>query len=712
MAKKHIKAHKEVKPREHRKQSSLHNNTNFWNDKNKKIIFISTAIFATLLIYFQNIFHDFTLNWDDGGYIVVNDVVHKINAENLKIIFSSFDKGNYHPLTTLMYAFEYALVGNNAMLYHINNIIIHLINIFLVYAFIYRISKKHEVAFIVSLFFGIHPMHVESVAWISERKDVMYTMFFFLSILAYHRYAYDKKSSKIIYVLSLTYFFLALMSKSAAVVLPVVLLLVDFYLKRKINVMLFVEKLPFFALSVLFGVLAILSQDSAGAIQDLDPMFSIFERLLLANYALMGYIIKLFAPFNLSAMYPYPERVGNNLPILFYIAPVAVVFITGLTIWLRKKFPFLVFGLLFFLVTIALVIQLLPVGGALMAERYTYVPYIGLFFIIGMFYAYVKEHRNTAINKIKMPFIAVLFLSSGYYALITFDRIKVWENGEILFTDVIKKNPKLPFAYNNRGYFYLRFGEDYLKKQGNKEPKKLALQKAYDDFSTCIKIDPRFDKAFSNRAVLLYNTDRKEEALEDFKKCLAIKPENTDALIGRANTLSDFRRFEEALPDYNLYLKLAPKEFKAYLWRAIAYFNTMQYDNALKDIDTYFSFDKENPEAFFWRGVVNHNLGLHQKAINDLNITITKQPQKAEAYIWRGLAFYSLNEYEKSVSDYTDALKINPNESSAYVNRSTALYKLKKYKEAFQDINTAGQLGHALDKDYFFRLKDLAEKNK
>lgn len=690
-------AHKQPAPT---KQSS------FWSRNNKSNLYIAMAMLATIVIYFQNIFHDFTLNWDDGGYIVVNEVIHKLSFENLKIIFSTFDKGNYHPLTTLMYAFEYALAGDNAMLYHINNIIIHLFNIYLVFLLIMRLSKRTEAAFIVALFFGIHPMHVESVAWISERKDVLYTMFMLLTALLYHRFIYVKNTPIKFYFLSLLYFVLALMSKSAAVVTPVVLVLMDYYLKRPLTMRSISEKIPFFALSLLFGILAIMSQDSAGAIQDLTPMFTIPERFMLASYALIGYIAKLFAPFNLSAMYPYPDRIGDKLPMLFYLAPILVMALSAAIIFLRKKLRFLPFGALFYVATIFLVIQLLPVGGALMAERYTYVPYIGLFFIIAMFYIRVKDN----FKRFESLFRYALLAFALYCGIISYNRVQVWENGEILFTDVIEKYPNLPFAYNNRGYFYFRFGEDYFKENGVPEPKKTAYDKAYADFTKCINIDARFDKAFSNRAVLLYNSDRQEEALSDFDACLNIKPDNTDALIGRANTLSYLKQFEKAIPDYDNYIKLKTDDEKAYLWRATALYNTGRYEEALKDLEVCFSFNPQNAEAFYWRGLVFYQQKKFKESIDDFNTSIRLNPDKPEVYTWRGLAYYYSKDLISAVADYSKSIEINPNDAPAYVNRSIALHELGRNQEAFEDINKAGQLGYPLDRTYFMKLLNIVEK--
>jgi len=696
MAKKEYKNFKEKYTKPSAKEAATHKAENYWLKNKNTNLYILIAIASTFVVYFNSIFYAFILNWDDGGYVVVNDVIHKITWENIKIIFTTFDKGNYHPLTTMMYAFEYYLVGESPMLFHINNLIIHLVNVYLVFLLVFKISKKTELAFIVCLFFGIHPMHVESVAWISERKDVLYTMFFLLSVLSYYKFTYIKNTAKKHYIGAIVFFFLALMSKSAAVVLPVVLLVIDYYLKRKVNLKLFTDKIPFFLLAFLFGILAILSQHSAGAIQDLTPMFTIPERFMLASYALLGYIIKLFAPFELTAMYPYPQRVGNLMPTLFYIAPFVVLALGVVVFLLRKNFRFVVFGVFFYVVTVALVIQLLPVGGALMAERYTYVPYIGLFFIIGHFFINVKENKNELIKKYTGIFTFVLVSLAIFWSVVSFQRIKKWENGEILFTDVIEKYPNLPFAYNNRGYLYYRFLKNY--------------DKALADFNKCIQIDSTFDKAFSNKAVLLYNTDRQQEALINFNKCLKLKPNNTDALIGRANTLSFLKQYQEALPDYNTYIQLKPDDEKAYLWRATALYNVKNYDAALKDIEVSFRYNAQNPEAYYWRGLIYYQQKKYKECIEDFNVAIRLNPKKSEIYTWRGLAFYYTKDYDKAITDYTKSIEINAKDAPAYVNRSIAYHELGRNKEAFEDINKAGQLGYPLDKNYFMKLLSLVSK--
>ncbi len=676
------------------------------NKKNR--IYILFALFATLLVYSGSLNNELIKNWDDGGYISEHKLVQKINTENVKEIFSVYYKGNYHPLTTMMYAFEYSVVGEKPFLYHLNNLLIHLINVLLVFIFIKWLTKKPEIAFITALLFGIHPMHVESVAWISERKDVLYTFFFLGSILYYMKYlsSTDKKSKY--FILSVIAFLLSSLSKSAAVTLPVVLLLIDYYLKRKWSGKALVDKIPFFLISLSFGIAAIFSQKSAGAIQDLNPLFSIFERLMLASYATMMYLVKLFVPINLSAMYPYPDRVAGSLPLIYKIAPIVVIGVAFLVFLSRKYGRDVLFGALFFIITISLVLQILPVGGAILAERYTYVPYIGLFMIIGKGYSFLSNNKQSFFKSLKILYLALLIIMAVGFSVMSFNRIKIWKNGEILFTDMIRIYPNLPFAYNNRGYLYFNFLKNY--------------DKAILDYSKCISLDSTFHRAYSNRGVLYYNLAENEKksgkitsqvkldsiynlALLDFNSALKYRADNTDALIGRANTYSTLKKFDLSLEDYNKYLLLEPKHAKAYLWRGTAYTNLGKYSEAFKDFNKCLELSPDDDNAFFWRGLAYYHMKDYKAAIIDLNTSLELNSKQIEPYSWRGLAKYNLKQYEESISDYTKAIELNPNDAASFVNRSISYNELKNYKQAFKDICSAGDMAYPLNKDYFMKLK-------
>lgn len=657
-------------------------------------LFIGIILLLTLIVYIPSLNNDFVVNWDDGGYITEYEPIQEIKAENLKIIWSVFYKGNYHPITTTVNAIEYAIAGDDPLLYHIVNLFFHLLNTFLVFWFILLITKRNEIAAICAVLFGIHPMHVESVAWVSELKDVLYSFFFLSAMISYYFYLIKKSRKARYYVFSLVLFALSLLSKSAAVTLPVVLLLIDYFTKRKFSYKMIVEKIPFFLFSIAFGITAILSQGERGAIQDLTPMFSIPERLMLASYATMVYTLKLFVPVNLAAMYPYPHRIDGFLPTEYFIAPIFVILIALLIFIFRKRNRYLVFGSLFFLVTISIVLQLLPVGGAILAERYTYIPYIGYFLILGYAYVYIFDAKSGFKRKIKPLVNVILVLFILILSYLSFERIKVWKDGEVLFTDQLKKYPDLPFALNNRGYLYYKYHEDY--------------EKALRDYSRCIEIDSTFHRALSNRGVLYFNTQKYEEAVKDFKNALKYRPDNTDALLGKANTLSYLGRFGEAIPDYDKYLQLEPDDDKAYMWRGIAKFKTGKYEEAINDFNTSINMMPAFFETHYWKGLTYLELKDWKNALACLNTAASYNPSYYDIYYWRGYANQNLNNTDAAIADYTVSIQNNINKGFSLVNRSQLYAGKGEYKKAFNDLLQAQSLQHPLDRDNFFKIKNLA----
>jgi len=662
---------------------------------NQQRLTIIIILIVTLATYFISLNNDFTANWDDGGYVLDNKTITSINSTNLHTIFTEFYKGNYHPLTTLSYAIEYSLVGVSPFFYHFNNLLLHLVNVLLVFWFFSLFTKRLEVAVITALFFGIHPLHVESVAWISERKDVLYAFFFLISMITYYKYSTDKLKPKKFYIISLLFFLLSLLSKSAAVPLPIVLLLLDYYNKRKFTWGTILEKIPFFALSIGFGVAAILSQSVVGALQYSNPVFSYFERIFISSYALLLYLGKMIFPFELSAMYPYPDRNLGYLPLMYYVAFALMLALAIVIFIYRKRNRDVVFGSLFFLLNIALVLQILPVGGAMFAERYTYIPYLGLFFIGGKFYCYVVDEKKKSIAQLKPILLAVFTVFTMMFCYLTFERIKVWKDGETLFTDVIKKYPNLAFAYNNRGYLYFTYKKDY--------------ERALQDYNKSLAVDPTFHRAYSNRGVLYYNTGRIELALPDFSNAIKYDKTNTDAWIGRANTYSSLKKFDLAIPDYTTYLVSMPDDEKAWLWRGTAYYKTNKIDLALSDFNHCVQIRPNDYEAYYWRGLVYNTKKNYQQAVNDLNQALMLEPSKAELYSWRGLINYNLKSYENAISDLTKAVSMNPKDAAAFINRSHAYFDTKQFANAWNDINSAGKLGFPLDKDYFLKLQALVK---
>lgn len=522
----------------------------------------SAIILFTLVLYLNSLKNGF-VDWDDPDYLRDNIAVHKLGWEQLKTIFTSFHSGNYHPFTTLSYSLEYAVSGyGSATLYHFNNLWLHLVNVLLVFWFIKMISNDRLVPAIVAFWFGIHPMHVESVAWISERKDLLYGVFFLAGLISYCYYlrehgniAGPKKTTtgrkRIYYFLTLLFFLFSLLSKSAAVVLPLVLLLIDFLIKRKFYAKQLIEKIPFFALALLFGYLAILSQDSAihrGMELDLSPV----NRFFTVNYAIFRYVAMLFYPSGLSAYHPYPAISPDNIGAVIYISVLFMIILVGGAIYLLKDSRKWFFGLFFFLVNIALVLQILPVGGAFIAERYTYISYIGLFYILACLLVLAIEKTKSSLP-LRIVLIAFFILFSGVCSITTYYRIQIWKDSLSLFDDVVNKYPENYLAYYLRG----------SAKQYNDPPGAIA------DYTKSVALNSNNPKALNNRGNIYSANGRYKEALVDYDEALKFDPTIAEALNNRGAIKAIFGDFNGALADIEKAIAIRPGYSDAYRNRGL-----------------------------------------------------------------------------------------------------------------------------------------------
>jgi len=528
---------------------------------------LAVVIITTFAIYLKAIHFEIFYCWDDNVYIRENNFIKALGWEHIKSIFSTFYFGNYHPFTTLFYAVEYKTGHGDFSIFHFNNILLHLINTVLVFVFVRKISQANPaVALITAAFFAVHPMHVESVAWVSERKDVLYTFFFLLSLIFYSDYL---KSQKIKYLLPAFFLFIcSCLSKSAAVVLPLVLLLLDYYAGRKISQKMFLEKIPFFIISLIFGIVAIYSQKSSGAIQDMAPDMTFMEHLATISYSFITYLFKAFIPVSLSAYYPYPSGLGSTLPVIYYLSIFIVALLVFFVWYSRKWGKDILFGFMFFVITIILVLQIIPIGATSMAERYTYLPYIGLFFIVGKLYETLSGPVKVR-KKMKTSLLIVLALGFIAFSAITNERIKKWENEEILFSDVIAKHPDVGIAYLNRGNYHYSyyantlFVNDLLKRKTYIEKAardfestlKCELSKdnkvkayfnlgtakkdlgdytgAIKDLDSAIKIDNKYYSAYNNRGAAKYMVNDYQGAIDDWNKAIEINPALTEAISNR-----------------------------------------------------------------------------------------------------------------------------------------------------------------------------------
>lgn len=450
----------------------------WWMDRSLWLS-VATIIVMTLLT-FQPMFdpNKEFVNWDDDDYITEQPLVRDLSNASVTKMFDtkSTVSANYHPLTMLSLALDVDRGGMAMRPIMQMNLLLHVVNAVLVFMLIYMLLQRNVlIAFTVALLFAVHPMHVESVVWAAARKDVLYTLWFMAAAIAYLGYVHTAQRN--LYAVSVGCFALACLSKPMAVTLPVLLLAVDMYLGRLRQGIgrVLAEKLPFVALSVTFGLLtfSIQSSDTSGLVD--TSTYTFLDRLVFAGYGIMQYVIKLVVPTHLSAFYPYPSELQPGyVPGLMIAGAIAVVAVLAgiITAWRRWRTPtwnLIAFGVAFYLITASLVLQVISVGGASMADRYTYVPYIGLCIIVGIAVQRLAQTAGTTLA----PLLVVTLLG-GACAWLSHDRIGVWKNSETLWTDVIGQFPYeftpsngkqivskrgALYAYSNRGIHYIRTGQ-------------------------------------------------------------------------------------------------------------------------------------------------------------------------------------------------------------------------------------------------------------
>jgi len=590
-----------------------------YSPQNNTALFIILAI--TFIAYIPVLNAGF-VNWDDPDYVINNPIIK--NISDLEIIFTKPIQGNYHPLTVLSLALNYFISGLHPWSYHLLNLILHLFNCVLVFKFTMILSRNNLIiAFTTSLLFGVHPMHVESVAWVSERKDILYCLFFLAGLISYTRYV-DTRSKKQ-YGLTILFLALSLMSKPAAVIFPVVLFCIDLLRNRKINLSLLLEKIPFFILALAIGLLTYTAQKEKGAI-DGAQIFDLSTRILMGFYGIMAYFFKLIIPINLSPFYPFAP-INESLPMAYYIAPLFFVLLAVLVFFSLKRDRIIAFGILFYLVNLLLVLQFIPVGSAIIADRYTYIPYIGLFYIAGWMIDRFAKGNFYLSYYFNIPLAIVM-------GILTFKQSGIWHNSISLWSHAIKTQPGAR-AYANLGSMY-------------KEERKYDL--AIQNYNEAIRINIADHEAYTNRGNAYFEMNKLDLAFADYKKALAIKPDYV-AAIDNLGALFGLRlQYDSALIYLNKTLSINPRYMPAYKNRAVVNIEMNRNEDALKDFRKFLEYNPDDADIMNMIGVCYRNMGKNNEALLIINKAISIKPDP-HFYLNRSYCYNSLNDKESAKKD-------------------------------------------------------------
>lgn len=545
-----------------------------------------TLISLNVAVYLQVRDFDF-VNYDDGIHVYNNPSAKLgLSTEGVAGVFSSTLYGNYIPITMLTYLLDFEISGLDPATYHLTNLLFHMANALLLFFVMWRLTSAVWPSAFVAALFAVHPLHVESVAWISARKDLVSTFFLLLVLLIYAAYA--RKPRPFLYLTALVLFALGLMAKSMLVTLPCLLLLLDYWplnrfsehsrmdseiAPKRLNLLL--EKVPFFVLTLIVSFITFTAQRAAEAVQPTDSLgFSLRAANAVVAYA--SYVGKTLWPTGLIPYYPHR---GATLPALSILVALGLLIaISALCFYLRRTRPYLIVGWLWFLGTLVPVIGIVQVGGQGMADRYTYLPLIGLFIIA----AWGAKDCVTAWPVLRRPMgVAGLAVVLGL-SVVSWQQTRHWENSFTLFEHTLRVSPQNKVAMANLGEAYISGGRadeaiPLIKAVLAQNPHDLGnlrnlavayrregrLKEAEKRLVFAIKRDPRSPKTFNLLGLVLQDQGKELAARRRFEEAIEIDPEFIPAHISLGNVLLKQNRHLEALRRYRFVLERNPRHADA-----------------------------------------------------------------------------------------------------------------------------------------------------
>lgn len=666
---------------------------------------------VTLLLYLPAL-RCGLLIWDDPLYVINNPHIRSLGPKFLRWALTDLSAHYWHPLTWLSLAIDYAVWGLKPLGYHLTAIVIHAANAALVVALTLRLLEAHHVlrqaaitgprdrrqallvAGVAGLFFGIHPLHVESVVWVSQRKDLLCAFFYLLSLLAYLRFAAGRAlpvslrefaltCSDRRYLLTFLLFVCALASKTMALTLPAVLLLFDCYpLGRVRGVRAFAvalaEKVPFFVAS-LFNALVTFAGEKgllgqlAGVSASPEPLGSL-ARLSLKSLtaeentsipfgaslltAIKGhgtYLWKLLVPEHLIPFYPYPDHISllsaAYLPATLFFIAVALVCVA-----VRRQRPLFLAVWCYYGITLLPVSGIIPLGPFSMADRYTYLPGLGPGLLVGLAVARLWETFGSGGKQRRRAGRLILFAAVGYallLAVVTVRQIAVWNSSVSLWSTVIDRGPyRVPVAFNNRCMAYREMGE---------------YARAMADCSEALVLKPDYPLAYYNRGKIFLQTGRPDLALADLQQAVRFDEHYADAYALRGEVYRELGDLDRAIGDYTTALSLDADLFEVYLYRGIAYKEKGDYLRAIEDYDRTLALVPDSAAAYNSRGAANRRLERYDRALADYGRALALDPRFALAYCNRGIVYRQLGRYDEAGADFRRAISLEPDLLQAYL---------------------------------------------
>jgi len=583
-------------------------------------------ILVTTAVFWQVRNHDF-INFDDPGYITANQhVLDGLTSENVRWAFSAIKESNWHPLTWLSHMLDCQLYGVKSGPHHLTNVLFHIINTVMLFLVLKRMTGATWRSAFVAALFAFHPLHVESVAWLAERKDVLSTFFWMLTMWAYVRYVEKPQPPR--YLLSLLFFAVGLMAKPMLVTLPFVLLLLDLWPLGRIQIVqsnvakkqksrkspkisnqssialrLVGEKIPFLVLAAASSIVTFIVQQKGGAIASSD-LVPIKLRIANALIVYVRYIQKMIWPAGLAVFYPRPETwpiwqvAGSGL---------VLISISTLAVWMVRRYPYLTVGWLWYLGTLVPVIGIVQVGRQAMADRYTYVPLIGLFILItwgGV--SIVSKWRHQKFVLVLSAAIVISVLLTG-----TWFQLQYWRNSITLYRHTLNVTIKNYLAHYNLGVA--------LENQGQ-------IGEAMDHYSEAVRIKPDYVEAHNNLGIALLHQRQIKDAIAHFSQVINLSPNNAEVHNNLGLALENQGQMEEAMTHYSEALRIKPDLAQAHFNIANLLVKQGQIDKATEHLFEAVRIKPDMTAAHYNLGVVLLRQGKPRDGIGHLHAALRLKP--------------------------------------------------------------------------------------
>src|ERR1039458_9752842 len=671
-----------------------------WKEKLCRPVCICWLLALATLAVFLPVAGQGFVNYDDSDYVTENAHVQSgLKWENVIWAFTTGHASNWHPLTWLSHMLDCQLFGLKAGPQHLVSVGFHIANTLLLFLLLRRMTSALWRSGLVAALFALHPLHVESVAWASERKDVLSAFFFLLTIWAYVRYVEVQSPKSNVqsqgtrntlhaprctlhaarfYLLSLSFFALGLMSKPMLVTMPFVLLLIDYWPLRRsgatrresqplAGLLLLLEKVPFFVLSVASSVITFLVQRKGGAV---STALTFGERIANALVSYVRYIGKTFWPKNLSILYPHP---GHWPAWQVMVSAGLLLVVSAAVVLMAQRRPYLVVGWLWFCGTLIPVIGLIQVGIQSMADRYTYVPLIGLFIMLAWGIDELMPARPWRCSALAIG-AALLLTACGF---LTERQIRFWRDSEALFGHAVKVTRDNYLAYNNLGY--------YLNNQGR-------TAEAMENYRQALKINSAYDDALNNLGYALAGQKKYAEAIPLYEAALRVRPRHAEVHNNLGNALSETGKIDEAIQHYLIALQEKPDHADAHNNLGIALAMKGRLDEAITHFHEAIRCKPNYASAHSNLGnalAVQHKL---DEAIKEYQESLRLKPDDAQAHNNLGNALAEQGKVEAANEHYGQALRLNADNPEAHFNLALALWRQGKRDEATAHLREALRL--------------------